>query len=293
MTEGCGIGALRRRISEELAGLDSPRLEADILLSHFLGKNRAFLHAHPEYVPNRAELAAIESAVSRRRAREPLQYIIGKCTFDGLEIGVSKGCLVPRPETELLVQCAAENFPGGAFLDWGTGTGCIAIALLNRFPEAFAYMAEKNPDSIACASENLRKFAVTSRAKLFKSEAPDDIGGFRVSMIVSNPPYIPSHEIDSLMPEVSEWEPRVALDGGEDGLAPYAGLFALARRVLLDGGVLCVEYGGKSQTEALRSLAPGCFEEICALRDLSGCDRVLAWKMRKSAGQKENENGRV
>lgn len=273
------LGSLRAKIVKRLATLDSPFLEADLILTHILKVDRSWVHAHPEYVLTPQEQESIASFVKRREAREPLQYILGSCNFDGLDLIVTEGCLVPRPETEFLVQCASDHFDGSSFLDWGTGTGCISIALLHRFPRSFAYMAEKNPKSIECASKNLDKFGMSSRAKLIKTNSPEDIMGFKVSLIVSNPPYIPTSQIDKLMPEVSFWEPRMALDGGEDGLAPYNGLFALGKRLLLPNGMLCVEYGGNEQTEILRSLAPNCFVEIEALRDISGQDRVIAWKI--------------
>lgn len=273
------LSALRTEIVKRLSLLDSPSLEADLILSHVLKVDRSWVHAHPEYVLTLGEQENTASFVKRREEREPLQYILGTCNFDGLDLIVTKGCLVPRPETEFLVQCASDHFDGSSFLDWGTGTGCISVALLNRFPNSFAYMAEKNPKSIECASRNLEKFGMSSRARLIKTSSPEDITGFKVSLIVSNPPYIPTSQIDKLMPEVSCWEPRIALDGGKDGLAPYAGLFALGKRLLLPSGVLCVEYGGNEQTELLRSLVPDYFVEIDALRDISGQDRVIAWKI--------------
>ena len=276
------IGELRAHIAAALSELDSPLLEADLLLAHFANKDRSWVHAHAnDPVPEELSRAAL-AACARRKKREPLQYITGVCDFDGLPVTVSPGCLVPRPETELLVERAASVFDGTAFLDWGTGTGCISLALLNRFPHARAVMVEKNPASIACARANLEKFGFAGRATLVESQTPDDVPACEVSLVVSNPPYIPSRVIDGLMPEVSRWEPRLALDGGEDGLTPYAGLFALARRVLRDGGYLCVEYGGNKQTQALRALVPSGFTEAALDRDLAGRDRVLCWKYAKS-----------
>ncbi|MST56538.1 peptide chain release factor N(5)-glutamine methyltransferase [Pyramidobacter sp. SM-530-WT-4B] len=272
------LGELRALLAAELKELDSPLLEADLILAHYAGKDRAWVHVHlPDAAPAAVAEAAL-SACARRKAREPLQYVLGCCDFDGLSLLVEAGCLVPRPETELLVECAAANFDGGAFLDWGTGTGCIAVALLNRFPNARALMAEKNPASLRCARRNLEKFGFASRARLIASEAPEDIPDCEVSLVVSNPPYIPSGEIERLMPEVSCYEPRLALDGGPDGLEPYRRLFELCGRVLRPGGFFCVEYGGGAQTEALRALAPKTFRETVFLRDIAGCDRVMGWR---------------
>ena len=272
------IGELRAHVAAELSELDSPLLEADLLIVHCASQNRTWVHAHANDVAPDELTRSVLAACARRKAREPLQYITGTCDFDGLPVSVFPGCLVPRPETELLVERAASVFDGTAFLDWGTGTGCIALALLNRFPRSRAVMVEKNPASLACARANLEKFGFAGRAELIESQTPDDVPEREVSLVVSNPPYIPSRVIDGLMPEVSRWEPRLALDGGEDGLAPYAGLFALARRVLTDGGFLCVEYGGNEQTQALRALAPDGFVETALDRDLAGHDRVPCWK---------------
>lgn len=272
------LGGLRALVAAELKELASPLLEADLILTHYVGKDRTWIHAHlPDAVPAFVTEAAL-SACARRKTHEPLQYILGCCGFDGLSLTVEAGCLVPRPETELLVECAAENFDGGVFLDWGTGTGCIAVALLNRFPNARALMVEKNPASLNCARRNLEKFGFTSRARLIASETPADIPACRVSLVVSNPPYIPSGEIEHLMPEVSRYEPRLALDGGPDGLEPYRWLFALCERMLCPGGFFCVEYGGGAQTAALRALAPERFREAVLLRDIAGCDRVIGWR---------------
>ena len=272
------LGALRALLAAELKDLDSPRLEAELILAHCAGKDRAWVHSRlPDAVPAYVAEAAL-SACARRKKREPLQYILGCCDFDGLSLLVEAGCLVPRPETELLVECAAENFDGGAFLDWGTGTGCIAVALLNRFPAARALMVEKNPASLNCARRNLEKFGFSPRARLIASETPEDIPACEVSLVVSNPPYVPSGEIERLMPEVSQYEPRLALDGGPDGLEPYRRLFELCARVLRRGGFFCVEYGGGAQTEALRALAPKAFRETVLLRDIAGCDRVIGWR---------------
>lgn len=272
------VGSLRSEIAAALSELDSPLLEADLLIAYCAGKDRAWVHTHmPDPAPE-GLVDAARRACGRRREREPLQYITGGCDFDGLEMTVLPGCLVPRPETELLVQCAAEHFGGGTFIDWGTGTGCIAVALLKRFPTSRAVMVDASPDALACARANLEKFDLTGRAQLVMSRTPDDIRVPCVSMIVSNPPYVPTGDVDGLMPEISRWEPRLALDGGSDGLDPYRELFPFAERALLPGGVLCVEYGGGAQTPVLRRLARKDFRQVALLRDIAGHDRVIAWQ---------------
>ncbi len=276
------VGALRARIAARLRALDSPLLEADLIIAHHAGRDRSWVHAHaPDPAPDRLARAALASC-ERRAAREPLQYITGVCDFDGLAVNVGRGCLVPRPETELLVECAASVFDGTSFLDWGAGTGCVALALLSRFTASRAVMVEKNPASLAYAGSNLEKFGFAPRARLLQSAASRDVPDASVSLLVSNPPYVPSGEIDGLMPEVSRWEPRMALDGGADGLAFYPGLFALGERVLTDGGFLCVEFGGGGQTERLRRMAGERWREKALLRDFADRDRVLCWQISQS-----------
>ncbi|MDY3869458.1 MAG: peptide chain release factor N(5)-glutamine methyltransferase [Pyramidobacter sp.] len=272
------VGWLRKYALSQLSGLDSPALEADYILEHFLGQNRPWIHAHPDAPVQDAARHAVMEACRRRQAREPLQYILGQCDFCGMSVRVDEGCLVPRPETELLVEAASDVFDGGTFLDWGTGTGCIALALLERFEGARAVMAEKNPKSLRCAWRNLKGRGLLNRALLWHSQTVSDIPACSVSLVVSNPPYIPSRQIAGLMPEVSQYEPRLALDGGADGLDPYPGLFELASRVLTPGGCLCVEYGGNEQTEPLKNLAPSSFSVQSVLRDIAGHDRVLVWR---------------
>ncbi len=269
---------MRAEIVAELAELDSPHLEADLILAHCACSDRSWVHAHANDEISREFCERVLELTERRKNREPLQYIFGECDFDGLPVIVGEGCLVPRPETELLVECASQFFDGGTFLDWGTGTGCIALALLNRFKNAHGILVEKNPRSIACVRKNLQKFNFEDRAQIIQSESPDDIPQLSVSLVVANPPYVPSGEIENLMPEVSRWEPKLALDGGRDGLEFYTSLFRLCERILHRGGYFCVEYGGESQTDALRQMAPENFHEVALLRDIAGHERVLAWK---------------
>lgn len=271
------LGDLRRWVMYCLSSFDSPALEADLLICGLLGCERAWLHCH---VPDAAPLYLLESlrrAVERRLQHEPLQYILGKCDFCGLQLKIVPGCLIPRPETELLVQAALDVFRGGTFLDWGTGSGCISLAILRERPGACALMIEKNPRSIECAWKNLKSCGLFHRALLIHSRSPEDIMPCRLSLLVSNPPYIPSAEVPKLMSEVSHYEPFLALDGGADGLRPYAALFALAQRSLIPGGHLCVEFGGAEQVQALRGMVPPDFVEEQMLLDINGHPRVFVW----------------
>lgn len=271
-------GDVRRHVLSCLSAFPSPVLEADSLIMGLMGCERAWLHGHLDETMTRADCELILSGLTRRLRHEPLQYITGRCDFYGHNFLVAPGCLVPRPETEFLVEAALSHFSGGNFLDWGTGTGCIGLTLLAHRPDSRAILAEKNPRSLVCAWNNAKEMSLLSRLTLWHSREPWDIPGGSLDLIVSNPPYVPSDAVPQLMAEVSQWEPHLALDGGSDGLAPYPALFELARRRLKRGGFLCVEFGGDAQSVALRTMAGSGFVETQMIRDYAGIPRILVWQ---------------
>ena len=186
------------------------------------------------------EEARIDAVLSRRENGEPLQYIMGEADFWGRDFRVGPGVLIPRHDTETVIQAVMKIFPRDealTFVDWGTGSGCIAATLLMEFPRSFAFMVENSPQASHYAEENLRRYGLTGRAKLV-----DDAEGIPpCPLLVSNPPYIPSGEINGLMREVRDFEPHSALDGGPDGKECYREVFALAGRLgcewlVLEGG---------------------------------------------------------
>ncbi len=271
------LGGLRRKALKLFSGFDSPAMEADLLLSGLLGKERHWIHSHPEEPLSDDFLKRFGQACQRRLAHEPIQYILGQCPFWGMTLEVGPGCLVPRPETEYLVEGALKFFSGGLFMDWGCGSGCVALAILKDRTHARGVLVDKNPQSLQWARKNLIRLGFMDRAVLLKSRHPEDLPPMELDMIVSNPPYIPSSWIGALMAEVRDYEPLMALDGGEYGLDPYRWLFELGRRSLKPGGVLCVEFGGDHQVPALRSLAPKDYVESDLIRDCSGENRVFVW----------------
>ncbi|MDR2175510.1 MAG: peptide chain release factor N(5)-glutamine methyltransferase [Synergistaceae bacterium] len=250
---------MRKALAENLraAGIENGDQEADVVLTRLLNCTRASVLAHPERPLSDEQRSAAEEILRRRAMGEPLQYILGEAHFWGRPFEIGPGVLIPRPETELLAELALERLPPGAlFMDWGTGSGCIAITLLLERPDTRALMAEKNPLSLLTAWRNLARYRVGARALLWHSRGPEDIpAAERMDLVVSNPPYIPTKEIDGLMREVRH-EPRLALDGGEDGLDCFRLLFRRAPRWLKSGGALLLEIGGASQAEALRKMAP-------------------------------------
>jgi release factor glutamine methyltransferase len=277
-----------RRSTDFLAerGVESPRLQVELLLSHVLKLPRLKLYLQFDRVLTEAELTPLRELVKRRGQREPLQHLTGTAAFLGHELKVSRDVLVPRPETEVLAQLALAKLteqPAGAaeasplrVLDFGTGSGCLAIALAAGCPSAEVHALDKSPPALALARENAALNSVAGRITFHEGD------GFAAlaqptafDLIVTNPPYIPSAEIATLDPEVREFDPLLALDGGADGLDCYRMLAAQAGAWLKSGGWLLTEFGD-GQAAALTGLF-GATGWLCegVEKDLSGRDRVL------------------
>jgi len=245
-----------QRSTEFLArkGVDSPRLQSELLLAHSLGMARMQLYLDFERALTEAELAACRELVKRRGKREPLQQILGTACFCGSEIAVNRHVLVPRPETELLAElgwqflCSLSEAP--AALDFGTGSGCLALALAVKCPAARVHALDASAESLALAHQNATRLGVAERIQFLRTDGFSGLpGGVRFHLIIGNPPYIPTAEIDRLQPEVRDYEPRQALDGGSDGLDFYRRLSVEARPFLAADGRLMLEFGdGQAET---------------------------------------------
>lgn len=277
------LGTLRRDVIARLnaTGVSRPALEADILLTDYFGVDRVSIYADPDREVPGERLAFFESLVARRERHEPIEYILGKAEFFGLPFSVGPGCLIPRPETELLVELALQKCPlGGHFLDWGTGSGCLAVALLNSSPRWTGVAVDASPAALTWAWRNLRDYGFLDRCLLLHADSPEKIllPGEELDLVISNPPYIPTELIPGLMPEVRDFEPVLALDGGDNGLSPYDSLLCHSSRVLKDGGVLVVEIGDSSQAKTLseKDLPGLTFKGI--FNDLEGRSRALMWR---------------
>lgn len=272
-----------RRIARALkeAGAVSPAFEAAVILRFVLGVPQTWIMAHPDAEISAEDSGAIGRILARRLNREPLQYILGSWDFFGRVFDTPPGVLIPRPETELLVEKALELAPGdgGAFLDWGTGTGCIALSLLCESKGLTGVAADRSPRALITAWNNMKRHQVLRRCLLWHSRSPDDIPIFPASLdlFVSNPPYIKTGQLPALMPEV-RFEPVEALDGGVDGLYWYERLFPAAERLLKPGGSLLLEIGDAEQAESLVRLAPPALAHAATHDDFSGAPRVLAWR---------------
>ncbi|MGD0614698.1 MAG: peptide chain release factor N(5)-glutamine methyltransferase [Verrucomicrobiota bacterium] len=229
--------------------VESPRLQAELLLAHVLRSPRMQLYLSFDRVLAPAEVDGLRELVRRRGRREPLQHIVGSTSFCGLEIAVNRHVLIPRPETELLAEAgwtflsALGSGPPTA-LDFGTGSGCIAIALATRCPAARMHATDVSQEAIALAGRNAGSHGVDDRIQFVHGDGlgalPPEI---RFDLIVSNPPYVPSAEIEALEPEVREHDPRCALDGGPDGLDYFRRLAREAASFLKPEGRLMLEFG--------------------------------------------------
>jgi len=266
----------------EAAGLASARVDAEWLLAGLLGVGRAAVRlelAEPVSAPL-AERYAV--AVRRRAGREPLQRILGWEDFRGVRVRLTNAVLVPRPETEMLVEWALALLPEPGdrrllAIDVGTGSGCIACALACERPDLDVIAVDVSPAAAAVARDNARALGVEARVRVVAADLLECVHGRRADLIVSNPPYLPTATVPELEPEVRAHEPRLALDGGPDGLALIRRIAATARRCLKPSGALALETAGDAQAEAAAALLRGAGLQAVAVRaDLAGVDRFVA-----------------
>lgn len=274
------------------AAVPSPTLAAELLLMHTLGCDRAWLYAHPEQPLDAAQLAAYFELVARRIAGVPTQYLTGRQEFWGLELEVTPDVLIPRPETEHLVEVALERLgpptweeeeagiPRGHGLriaDVGTGSGCLAIALACELPGAQVFATDVSAAALAVAHRNACRHGVAGRVHLLQCNWLDALAGLPLDLIVSNPPYVGRREADRLPREVRAHEPAQALFAGESGQECYAPLIAQAARLLRSGGLLVVELGYDALPHVRTLLeAEGIWQQIRLTHDLAGIPRVLS-----------------
>ncbi|MBW6511354.1 MAG: peptide chain release factor N(5)-glutamine methyltransferase [Desulfuromonadaceae bacterium] len=265
-------------------GIAGGRRDAELLLGQVLKLDRVGLYLNFERPVTVAELDTYRELVRRRAAREPLQYILGETEFWSLPLRVTPAVLVPRSDTEVLVEEALQRLPAsGNCLDIGTGSGAIAIALAHERPAASFTAIDIDPAALAVARDNAERHAVSGRIAFAEGDLFQLAAGC-FDLIVSNPPYIRCGDLAGLMPEVRDFEPRRALDGGEDGLDAYRALTRQAPARLNFGGWLLVEIG-IDQAAAVRELftAAG-FTDIFMRADYAGIDRVIGGRVGSDRG---------
>jgi release factor glutamine methyltransferase len=257
--------------------VDAPRLTAEVLLAHVLKTTRVRLYVDLDRPLDKAELTAFRALIERRMAGEPTQYLTGVREFYNRPFKVDPRVLIPRPETELLVEAALHRLPRdapGTALDVCTGSGCIAISLAAERPQATVLATDLSPDACALARENAQALGVADRVTVLHGDLYAPLPSeARFDVVVSNPPYIASGEIPTLSAEVRR-EPHLALDGGPDGLVLIRKVIEGARRVLKPGGLLAMEIG-ETQGAALKALLQAAgFEDARVEKDLERRDRL-------------------
>uniref|UniRef100_A0A831U4Q5 Release factor glutamine methyltransferase n=1 Tax=Geobacter metallireducens TaxID=28232 RepID=A0A831U4Q5_GEOME len=259
-------------------GVENARLETEWLLGAALGLDRVGIYVNFDKPLNADELAAVRGVVARRARREPLQYILGTQEFCGLDFVVTPAVLIPRHDTEVLVAEALRRAPHAAtVLDIGVGSGCIAVALAKQLPEARVWGVEQSPEAMALAQRNAERHGV--RVTLFEGSLFEPFADQRFDLIVSNPPYIPTADLETLQPEVREYEPRAALDGGSDGLDFYRIIVPAAPEHLNAGGWLMVELGIGQAEAVLGMFSQAGFGDCFAAKDPNGIDRVVGGRI--------------
>ena len=260
------------------AGIAQPEREAASLLMFTLGRDRAFLVAHNDYELTASETTYYADVIERRKRREPFQHIVGKQEFYGLDFVVSPDVLIPRPETELLVETAIESLAGTAnarICEIGTGSGCIVVSILDKLRTATAVAVDISEAALAIAKLNATKNGVADRVKFQLSDIFGALDRQKFDVIVSNPPYIPAGDIAELQPEVRDFDPLTALTDGFDGLSIIRRIVAEAPHFLNKNGMLLFEmgFGQAAAIDEMFSRDLWCEPEF--LDDLQGIARVV------------------
>jgi release factor glutamine methyltransferase len=270
--------------SLQLAGISDARIQATSLLMHTLGVDRGFVIAHPEYELSSDQYQAFGRFVSRRASREPLQYIVGYQEFFKLRFAVTPDVLIPRPETEMIVESAlsvGNKAEPISILDVGTGSGCIVISLLHELQNARGAATDVSPGALQVAARNAENHQVIDRLTLIQAGSLSVFDGSSVfSLIVSNPPYVPAGDIEILQPEVREHEPVTALVSGADGLDHVRDLLRETPRLLKTNGYFIFEigFGQREVVEPLIDLM--IWELVEVKRDLRDIPRTVILRKR-------------
>jgi release factor glutamine methyltransferase len=252
--------------------VDNPRLEVRLLLAHALGGTRADLLREPH---RRVDTAVFEALIARRLAHEPLALILGRREFWSLEFQVSAATLIPRPDSETVIEAALAHRADRPrrILDLGTGTGCLLLALLHEIPSAFGIGIDLGVDAALLARGNAERLGLADRAAFMVGNWSAAVGG-DFDLVVSNPPYIRAADIAGLMPDVALYEPRRALDGGADGLDAYRVILRDLPGLLAPDGIAVLELG-VGQADAVGALARLAGFQVSLHLDLSGINRVI------------------
>jgi release factor glutamine methyltransferase len=255
-----------------------PRRESALLLMLATGKDRAYLIAHSEAAVDGLEDQKFREYIERRASHEPFQYISGHQEFFGLDFSVSPDVLIPRPETEAVVEASIEALredPSPEFLEIGVGSGCISISILNSLKAARGVAADVSETALRVAAGNAAKHGVDDRLELLISDVFESIGWRRFDLIVSNPPYVPFDDLGTLQPEVRDFEPVNSLSDGRDGLSIVRRLVEGSPDRLKKGGRLIFEIGFNQSTPVAEMFNAAIWRELEMLPDLQGIPRIV------------------
>ncbi|MGQ9523337.1 MAG: peptide chain release factor N(5)-glutamine methyltransferase [Armatimonadota bacterium] len=273
------------------AGVDSPRLDAEALAAHVIGSNRAYVLAHPELELPHEQAERFRAVVQRRAQREPLPYILGTWEFYGRPFVVTPSVLIPRPETEVLVEAVLERLRGWSssepplILDVGTGSGCIALTLALEAPACRVVACDISPDALDVARANAERLLADARKGVVQfrcldfPHGLDDLFG-RVDILVSNPPYVAEEDVHILPPEVACWEPKAALFAEGDGLSFIRRIAEHAPSLLRPQGIAALEVGVNQACAVADLLQKNSFADVEIARDLAGIERVVIGRKR-------------
>lgn len=268
------------------AGIDSPAIDARLLLEAAAGVSRTDVIADPHRAIGQAEAEVLDGYVERRTRREPVARILGRKGFWKLLLNVSPAVLTPRPDTETVVELALNAFPERAsfsVLDLGVGSGAILLAILAERPAAKGLGVDVSEEALAVARDNAANLGLAGRATFLRTDWGQGLADESFDLVVSNPPYVPSSELARLEPEVRDHEPRLALDGGPDGLAAYRELAPEVLRLLKPDGLFFVEIGWDQGASVPPLFIEAGAWDVAIVRDLSDHDRVVAGR-KKSLG---------
>ena len=259
----------------EAAGVDTPRLDAEVLLAEATGSDRAQLAAEPDAAVDAGAARRFGTMVRRRVRREPVAYILGRKGFRHLDLAVDPRALIPRPETELLVEIALELGPESV-LDVGTGSGAVALAVADELEQAEVIATDTSEDAVELAWENAARLGLADRVRFERGTVPP---GRRFDLVVANLPYVREDELGSLQPEITRYEPRQAVVAGEDGLEAIAVVAAASCAALTDGGAIALEVGAGQAGAAAELLVDLGFMQVEGRQDLAGLPRVVLGRM--------------
>ena len=283
---GTSIDVARRQLARSFGrrGLEAPALDARIIIGHALGLNHTALTTQSSRVLTPDDAGAIAELSARRLAREPVARIVGRKEFWGLPFTVNADTLVPRPETETVVEaalaaldCDGRKSSALHIIDLGTGSGALLLALLSELPRAYGIGTDISFAALRCAGDNADIFELSARVSFVVCDYGSALAG-SADVIVSNPPYVARADIAGLQAEVRDFDPRRALDGGPDGLDGYHAIASDARRLLSPGGILVVELGQGQRDAAASIFAATGLEPVAAQHDLSGIPRALVMR---------------